>query len=510
MMKGKLKIYSSYIFILFLFAGVIFLVNSNKKSYAINNGINNDGKITSNFKTNYSSTNVNYIGDAGASNETKNNFITPKALKTNSNKVLYLFSKNLIAPGSEQTFEMVTDNPVNINDRGLTYILSHGYNETNDVKTVFTNSTYKSEYGELTDTIKQQYVTQIAIWLYIYKYKNNFDDYCNKDDITTLCDFQTTSGETTTALSYNNVVNIITTQANNNDYKWLNYILKLVEEAETYKSKEAEVSKIDTSNIEFTLSSDKKKVVSNLVTPTSTKNNDNFMYYSVRIDDDDNYGVYLIDKNGNKITNLSNMSGSFKVVIPLKDDVTEMDLTKIKINVFGIYTYDEGYSYRVTKSESEDVNKHPKYSSTLLGYVPTNTVGFSFKARNFTKIIKTDSSANKELAGATLKITNKNDSTKTYEWVSQEEPHYIFLEDGEYTLCEIVAPKGYEKTDECIDFTIQDEQNVKIINMKNSPIIVPNTGLNNSKILLIVGSVLLLIGGLTIVLYKKNKVNLNK
>lgn len=507
-MRRLFEKYGSYVLLIILFMGVIVVVNNTKKSYALTTGINRQGKVIIDFTTNFNNSTVNYIGAAGASSEVKDNFIVPQSLKTNDGKTLYLFSKNLEIPGTGQTFgfDSESGNPTTISDRGLIYIISHGYNDTNKVKTVFTNSTYKTNYGELTDAVKQQYVTQIAIWLYMYKYRANFSSYCNIDNIDTLCNFNSTAGSAIALIDYSDVISIITTQANKTNYKWLNYILRLVEEAESYKNKTAETPKLTSlGNVEFTLSGDEKKVTSSLVTPTSAKNNDNFMYYTVEIVDTNNYGVYLVDKSGNKITNLSNMSGSFKVVIPIGDDVTKMDLTSVDIKIYGIYTYDEGYSYKITASTGERVKDLPKYSNVSLGYVPTNTIGVHFKARNFTKFTKIKSGSKEPLAGATLNIINKSNGSKVAEWISDEKPHTTFLEDGEYKLCETVAPEGYELSKECIDFTIKNGEKIKIIAMENSPMIVPNTGLNGSKKLFIIGSIILLIGGAILIIFKRTK-----
>ena len=524
-MKRMFKKYGSYMLLIVLFIGVIVIVNNTKRSYAItagvdDTGINDSGKITTAFTTNYNSNSGsnNYMQDADIDEKYKSNYMVPKSLKTNGNKILYLFSKNLYIPSSNHTFgfdnENESGNPTTITDRGIIYIISHGYNDTNKVNTVFTDSENKAEYGELTDEAKQQYVTQMAIWLYIYDSENkpNFNSYCVIDDKADLCDFRSVvnsndNNYTYGEYSYDKVRADIINQAKNNDYKWLNYIIKLVDDAKTYKNKTAETPKLSSlSDVVFTLSSDKKKVTSSLITPTSSKNNENFMYYSVAIKDDNNYGVYLVDQNNNKITNTTNMSGSFKVVIPIDDDVTKMDLTSVVINIYGIYTYDNGYSYRITSAAAgERVKDLPKYSNVSLGYVPTKTIGVKFRGRNFTDISKIDATNGKELAGATLQIINKTNDDVVEEWVSGNKPHSTFLDDGEYKLCETVAPDGYKASTECIDFTIKNEQTIQVITMKNSPITVPNTGLTGSSKLFIFGSIILLIGGSILIIFKRTK-----
>ena len=40
------------------------------------------------------------------------------------------------------------------------------------------------------------------------------------------------------------------------------------------------------------------------------------MYYAIEISDTNNYGVYATDKNGNKLTDTTKLTGSFKIVVP--------------------------------------------------------------------------------------------------------------------------------------------------------------------------------------------------
>ena len=71
-------------------------------------------------------------------------------------------------------------------------------------------------------------------------------------------------------------------------------------------------------------------------------------------------------------------------------------------------------------------------------------------------ISKQDITSNKEVPGATLIITNQN-GNKIAEWVSTETPHTIKLQPGKYILTEIVAPEGYIKSEESVEFTIKQD-----------------------------------------------------
>ena len=70
-------------------------------------------------------------------------------------------------------------------------------------------------------------------------------------------------------------------------------------------------------------------------------------------------------------------------------------------------------------------------------------------------ISKQDITTKKELPGAKLVVTDANGNAVD-SWVSEKKPHEIEnLADGKYTLTEITAPDGYEKT-ESITFTVKD------------------------------------------------------
>ena len=87
------------------------------------------------------------------------------------------------------------------------------------------------------------------------------------------------------------------------------------------------------------------------------------------------------------------------------------------------------------------------------------------------KISKQDIATGKELPGAHLVV--KDASGKIIdEWVSTTTPHYMGeLAEGKYTLIETISPKGYELSDEVIEFTVTADGGVEqTIVMYNSKI----------------------------------------
>ena len=123
-------------------------------------------------------------------------------------------------------------------------------------------------------------------------------------------------------------------------------------------------------------------------------------------------------------------------------------------------------------------------------------------------ILKVDAATGKPLSGATL-VVKDSEGNVVEEFVTSEEPHTIIgLKDGTYTVEEIKAPEGYNKSDEIYKFTISDKTPTALVIFENSEIVeVPFTGSNKSLISTLFGSIML-ISGVGFVYYngKKQKV----
>ena len=154
-------------------------------------------------------------------------------------------------------------------------------------------------------------------------------------------------------------------------------------------------------------------------------------------------------------------------------------------------------------------DKKTRYSNIMLGYVPTEIIEADFSLRNFVKISKIDAANSKELPGATLEITNVDDSSKKYSWVSTNTPHAIYLENGKYKLCETIAPKGYTLKTECINFTVDGKKIISVTMENDTTITPPNTGMFSSKSIYIIGGLLIVIGFSTIVIIYNKKQRLS-
>lgn len=128
------------------------------------------------------------------------------------------------------------------------------------------------------------------------------------------------------------------------------------------------------------------------------------------------------------------------------------------------------------------------------------------------RISKQDVTTGEELPGATLQIIDENGNV-VEEWVSTNEPHMIegkLIADKEYTLKEIIAPEGYEITNE-IKFTVNADGTVTEVVMydEHTPdletpptvtIDTPNTGVSadNSAELYLVATAVIMVFGMVI------------
>lgn len=109
-------------------------------------------------------------------------------------------------------------------------------------------------------------------------------------------------------------------------------------------------------------------------------------------------------------------------------------------------------------------------------------------------IIKIDQSTGNPLAGAVI-VVKDAEGKEVARFTSTTDPYVLTsLKDGRYTVEEISAPSGYQKSNEVYSFTLDSEHVSHQITIENAPIVeVPNTGVASSILLVILG--LGIIGG---------------
>lgn len=504
-MKKNFNYFAISFGIICIFAFAFTFLSHFGTSYAIDTGVDRSGIPNSTFTTNVTNDDVvNYVREAFSSNgqtNSKSSTFDVKLMRTSDNKTpLYSLMKNLEIPKTTEKFEILSDNPLSVNNKGILYILAHGYNITNTSNDIFSTNTY----GSVSNNDIKQYITQIALWLYVYENNSSFSStYCANNG----CSFLSSDK---TSINSTDVRNIILSASSYNNYKYLNYITLLVDNAKKYSgSSSSKISALKSGALSYQINNEFTLLTTDSITVGIDGNRDNFMYYSVEIKDPNGYGAYLTDSSGGKLSSTNVMTGTFKVAVPLKEELTKMDLSSIEVQIYGHFVKDDGYDYRVTSTSPDNklinASKTQRYTNVLLGYTPSEVVATSFKLYNFTIISKVDVTNGEELPGATLVLTKKDDESKKETWVSTNQPHYTYLENGEYSLCETLAPNGYALNTECIKFTV-DGKNIKTVTMKNEPAVpVPNTGIFAPKTLYYLGGALILLGLLGFIIAKGNK-----
>ena len=85
------------------------------------------------------------------------------------------------------------------------------------------------------------------------------------------------------------------------------------------------------------------------------------------------------------------------------------------------------------------------------------------------KLSKVDITDGKEIAGATLVITNDKTKKVVKTWVSTGKTEFIELEPGNYILSETIAPKGYKKSTKEVKFTVKTDGTVDTVKFENEP-----------------------------------------
>lgn len=451
----------------------------------------------------------NNLFSSSATTEQKNafgaflhNYDVANNYKTNSNIPMYSLMKNLEFATSAEQFEIRSDNPDLITDTGLYYLLANGYNLTNTKRDFFTVNNINMSNSE------KQYVTQIAIWQYINKHQDKFNDICIPIDKQGLnaCDFYDNSNNQKISNSALEQV-----YGSVSDNKYISAVTNLINAAEEYKDQPASygISEIKSYNIT-------DNTLSTAVTITPSTDKANYLYSSVKIVDPNNYGAYILDKNGDHVTTLNEANETFRVFVPLKKDLSQMDLTTVKIQVTATFMKNEILRYKVTNTAPEknslakdyNGNKYSIFADQVLAMIGTKQVNNEKPLKNFVKVSKVDITNMEELPGATLVITDSSNKTVDT-WQSTEAPHYVVLDTGKYKLCETIPPSGYQLNTECIQFEVKDNE-ISSVTMKNTAIPdVPDTAAFKNIIVYIIG-IMIFAGGLVAIIYttkKKKEIN---
>jgi len=239
-MKKEYLLIPLYIIGIFTIYGILVFRNS----YAIKLDTEMPNKVfTSNLEH---SNNINYVAESLSYNEYSNNFEVPYNYSVNNNIIpMYSTMKNLEFPTNSEELGYSTK----INDSGLGYIIKNGYNNKSS-----------NNLFNVTDKSIQQYITQIAIWLYIYEKGINCIE-TNKEY--NSCAF--INNKTNKEMTSSEVRSIIFQASNNKDYSYLKEIIRLVNEAEELKDYEELTQYEVTKSYTTTITSKNKQRFSNQI-----------------------------------------------------------------------------------------------------------------------------------------------------------------------------------------------------------------------------------------------------
>ena len=200
--------------------------------------------------------------------------------------------------------------------------------------------------------------------------------------------------------------------------------------------------------------------------------------YSVReIEAPKGYTVSAVTDTESRVITLTNTYTNGKEVTFSKEDVAGNELPGATMSIS--VKNGEEVSRWVSTSEKNVVTLAPgNYTLTELtapdGYLKAQSIDFTLDAEGKVSvdgnpvsevvmvdeyashdvvISKVDAANNKELAGAVLKVTDK-EGNEVDKWTSEEgKNHTVTVKPGTYTFTEVSAPKGYELA-ESITFNV--------------------------------------------------------
>ena len=180
------------------------------------------------------------------------------------------------------------------------------------------------------------------------------------------------------------------------------------------------------------------------------------------------------------ITNQKEIAGAHLVikdsngkVVEEWDSLKTPHIIKNKLSA-GKYTLSETIAPVGYKKSTKEVTFEVKEDGSV------NKVKFENEPyKTGVKLSKVDITNGKEIAGATILITNTKTKSVVKSWVSTGKTEFIELEPGEYELSETIAPVGYKKSTKTVKFTVKKDGTVDTVKFENEPV---KTGVKLSKV----------------------------
>ena len=146
--------------------------------------------------------------------------------------------------------------------------------------------------------------------------------------------------------------------------------------------------------------------------------------------------------------------GGYVIKIPVSD-IPEGKKVTFSLKFSGHYTKERAYYYYTNNSHQRllydgmEKTYHPVEASITL------TVK-NYKDKHSVEISKTDVTQSKELPGATLVLKDEN-GNEIDKWVSTTTSHKVTVYEGDYSLTETIAPKGYKLSTQSIYFRVDSQ-----------------------------------------------------
>ena len=302
---------------------------------------------------------------------------------------------------------------------------------------------------------KDYYITQVAVWMYL-------DDTTNSSNLTSA--FRNQSGE------------------------MMNYANELVKNAKTATTN-------DDLEIEIASSSTKMKLdgdyyISENISAGRLKGSEN-----VQVTATGASNIEIIDTNNNPVTTV-HANDYFRVRVPAAN-VT--DQTSIVVTASISKTIYQGYKYSPTDSKMQNVARLTKTNKTAKSVLTLTAI-----PRPTVTINKVDAETGQNISGAVIAVYNER-GTEVRRFTTGTSPYLIVdLEDGTYTIQEIVAPNGYMINESPFKITIDSNNRNHSITIENyKEVVVPNTDINDKASTILVTLLGIIVLGLGVFYIRK-------
>ena len=312
---------------------------------------------------------------------------------------------------AKKTTQNTTLKLTGVRNAGIAYIIQNGYPT-------------KSFTG---DKEKDYYITQTAIWWYL--------------------------DETTGSVNLGERFK----STGSDPHNLRGYVKKLVEEAVKANEKGYVTASVKADIENDKLYIDGDSYISKVIKVTTNAKN-----YTVSLDNATSGAKIIGEKTGKEATTF-NSGENFIVKVPASE--VKSNNISIKVNITANGKIYKAYEYTPSDSNMQKVTpgdiilEDEKVSTSLNLSLSSTKVS----------IIKLDATNDKPVEKAIL-VLKDSKGTEIEKWPTTKEAKVIYnLSAGTYTVSELEAPEGYEKSTEVVTFKISGDADEKTIKFYNAP-----------------------------------------